>query len=399
MNAGRQAPGVVLLTEEVWGSALHAMRELDRGGVATSVVTFGRGAAILGRSRHCHAALDLPPGADPIPAALDWAQHRHPGAAPVAVVPLSDRLADLLDRRRDELPPRFRPALPEPGVLAPLLDKPCSLRLAAAAGLHVPRWATVRTRDDLAAVKGLELPVAVRPTGWRTAGRRPHKISVHHDTAILIEALRGQLDAGAELLVQEYLQEPEDAVEFALVWRARDRTSTVVCTGRKRRQSGPAGGVMAWGQTAALPDVADAAQRFLDHAGYVGLGGIELIRTSAGLRFIEFNPRLEAIHFLGSRAGVDTLRLEVAELTGFAAPALRDPPVTATAWVGSAWLARLRSDPGSWRLLLRDRLRFARSPRRIRAVWSWTDPLPALALVWRLLSRWLDQKRSDRVTR
>ena len=106
---------------------------------------------------------------------------------------------------------------------------------------------------------------------------------------------------------------PDQAVELALVWRSRDGATTAVCTGRKRRQASPDGGVMVWGEAAELPDVRDAALRFLDVSGFRGVGGIELIRAGGRLWFIEFNPRLEAIHFLAARAGVDLVALDYRE--------------------------------------------------------------------------------------
>ena len=59
----------------------------------------------------------------------------------------------------------------------------------------------------------------------------------------------------------------------------------------------------------------------------------------------------------------------------------------ATAWVGAAWLQQLRTDPRRWRLALRDRWAFARTRARSRAVWSWADPGPGIALTAHLTVR------------
>ena len=391
MRSTSHRAACLLLTEEVWGSALRAMRGLGAQGIPVYVATLGEGSGVFGRSRYCSDAHDVSPelGDGFCADALTWADRRHPGTGPMVVIPLSDRLVELLDRHRAEVPERFRLSLPASDVVQPLLDKEASLQLAEQAGLRVPPWVAVRSEDDLPAASHLPLPVGVRPTSWATGGRSPTKITVHHDRAALEAGLRDQLGQGAELLAQHHLDVPDDAVEFGITWRSPDRSVSVACTGRKRRQSTPGGGVMVWGETAELPDVDAAAQRFLDISGFTGLGGIELIRSGGGLHFIEFNPRLEAIHFLAQRAGMDTVLMEFRALAGGDLQVVHPATVPATAWVGSAWLNRLLVDGSQRGEVLRDRWRFARSPGRVRAVWDRSDPLPVLALAARLTGRLL----------
>ena len=99
--------------------------------------------------------------------------------------------------------------------------------------------------------------------------------------------------------------------------------------------------------------------------------------ASRFITFIEFNPRLEAIHFLATAAGMDTVRMTYDDLGLGRRPASSPRQHAAAAWIGSAWAARLRSDPTDWRLAIRDRLEFGRFHDRARAVLSWSDPVPA----------------------
>ena len=137
---------------------------------------------------------------------------------------------------------------------------------------------------------------------------------------------------------------------------------------------------MAWGESLPITDVADAAERFVEVTGFTGPGGLEFIRTPTGLRFIEFNPRLEAIHFLAARAGVDLVKLTYRDVALGQLPTSRPRQVPAAGWVGSAWLARIRQDPRSGRTLIADRWAFARAPRRVRAVVEVHYPGPALGV-------------------
>jgi len=268
-----------------------------------------------------------------------------------------------------------------------LLNKSHALRLARDAGLDVPRWVDVCSDDDLPLVDTLTFPVAVRPQSWSTVGSVYFKVAVYRERQLLAQDLPVMLGRGARLVVQEYVDAPDEAVEFSILWRSRDRLVTAQCTGRKRRQASAQGGVMVWGETAHLPDVVDAASVFLEASGFVGLGGIEFIRSAGKLWFIEFNPRLEAIHFLAARAGIDTVEMAYRELALGQVPSAVPRQSAAAAWVGSAALNRLVQERSDWRLLAADRLRFQRASNRTRAVWTWQDPLPGLMVAGRLLSR------------
>src|SRR5690606_32541457 len=135
---------------------------------------------------------------------------------------------------------------------------------------------------------------------------------------------------------------------------------TATCTGRKRRLSEPDGGVMAWGEAVDLPEVRRMTEAFLDRAGFTGVGGLEVIRSGGRAWFVEFNPRLESIHSLATAAGVDTVALAFEDLALGRRPVAPPRQRPAAAWIGSAWLSRIRRQPGAWVHLLRDRFRFGR---------------------------------------
>jgi len=361
-------------------------RSLDAIGVTALIAVAGEGAKIVGSSKACTAAVDLEPS-DPEAFCrnlVKWADSQIPGSGPIATIPLSDRLVEFLDTNRELFPDRFRLAIASHEVNTVLLDKIAALDVAARAGIDVPPWAHVRSEADLAEVAPLRLPLIIRPTNWAASGDVYFKFRVLRDPLTLEADLRSTLHSGAELLVQEYLEVTEDAVEFAITWRSADATRTEICTGRKRRASEPQGGVMAWGEAIELADVKDAAERFLDASGHTGPGGIELIRHNGRLWFVEFNPRMEAIHFLANAAGIDTARLTYQDLAGVLAPELPTQR-PAAAWVGSAWLNRVRVDPKSLPTALADRWKFGRSPNTVRAVWDLKDPRPGIELARRIV--------------
>lgn len=381
VTADPSVPACLLLAEEVWGAPLHALRSLDAAGARTLVATAGRGAHVFGRSRVRPQVADLDPdGGDAfLEQALAWAR-RNVDDRPIVVLAFSDRITEAMHRNRRLLASPFRPVLAPAHSLARLIDKESSMAAAERAGLAVPPWRVLRRPDDVELIGELDTPIVLKPASWASSDGAGFKISVHAEHRVAAFAAQVPLEAGATLIAQEYREVPVDAVELGITWRSADGTSTVVCTGRKRRQSTADGGVMAWGETADLPDVEAAATAFMDETGFRGTGGIELVRTADGLEFIEFNPRIEAIHFLAAAAGLDVVRLAYDDVGLGRRPHVAPRQERAAAWVGSAWFERLRSSPADWPLMLRDRMAFGRFRRRSRAVLSWTDPLPAAAL-------------------
>ncbi len=377
-------PACVLLAEPTWGAVLHAAHSLGSMGVPVYVATLGTGSDVFRRSRWIRAATDFQPDSGRvIEEIVSWLERLPAGRGPVPVLALSDQAAELLDGARNRLPSRYRPVLPPSQAFVPLLSKLDSAWIAREAGLNVPDWVAVSSDEDIATVDRLSFPVVVRPDTWTLPGSEVDKVELLEDFPSASERLSELVDCGAKAVVSEFVTAPVEAVEaveFGILWRSLDGTASVVCTGRKRRQAGSGGGVMAWGEAVDLPDVRQEAMRFLDTSGFRGVGGIEFIRSGGKLWFIEFNPRLEAIHFLGTRAGIDTVRLAYMDAALDERPTQQPVQVPATAWVGSAWAHRLRVEPGDWRLALRDRLAFARSQRRVRSVLSGRDPMPTLAL-------------------
>jgi len=302
------------------------------------------------------------------------------------VLPLSDRLLETLHRHHHHLPDRFRPAVPDPEAAELLLDKARAFALAGDHGLAVPPWVAVSTAADVEVAAALRLPVVVRPRRWSSSGSRYFKLRVFDDAGELRRALEEWLADGAGVVVQEQVPGPDEAVEWAIFHRSYLDGRFAVCTGRKRRQDAPEGGVMVWGRSEPIPEVAVLAERLAEAAGFRGPGGLEC-KVHDGRRWlIELNPRLEAIHFVAARAGVDTAWMAYRELATGEAPDAPAPPSTAAGWLGGAWLTRLRRT-GDWRTALADAVRFSVAPGKVFAVWSSSDPLPWLALTQRLLKR------------
>lgn len=379
MDTDREPTVWLILAAQTWGSVLHAARSLHGRGAEVHVAVFGGGAEVYRASRAVASAHDVQEhdGEYPGDALLGLIEEKLPSGR-IAVLPTSDAGLALLDSVRPRLPQRIVAIAPRSEVVEALLHKDRAAKLAEAAGIAVAPWTVVAGPGDLEAAEGLRLPVILRPTAHDRVGSKPFKLRVVRTPGHLEAALSEAIDAGATVIAQEYLDVEDHAVEFALTWTSADGERTEMITGRKRRQAGPDGGVMVWGETTEAPDVAEAARGFIETSGFTGVGGLEVIRDRGELWFVEWNPRLEAIHFLATAAGVDLIGLLHAEATGSEPPAT-DTVEPAAAWLGGPFLELLGHRQGR-RQALADRFAFQRSPKRVRSIWSRNDPKPAVVL-------------------
>ncbi|WP_426574271.1 hypothetical protein [Aquihabitans sp. McL0605] len=369
-------------------STLGAVRSIARLGIPTFVATIDRRAVpVFAASRACAGVRRVAAG-NPGELAgelLDFARAELPWAAHVLVISTSERVIDHLDAGRDRLDPRFELAIPPAAVCRALLDKAQSLPLAEQAGLQVPPWACVASVADIEALPRFGFPVCVRPTAWDTVGAHFFKIAICETPEALRSCLLAAVADGGTFIVQEYKGDA-DGLDVGMVWVAPDGSDVRTWTGRKRRSSSPEGGVLAWGEARALPDVEAGVRAFAASIGYRGIGGIEFLRSGDDLWFIEFNPRLEAFHRLGAISGFDAPALLAGAWIG-REPGPPERSSRAAMWVGEAWSQRATHDRRGPALLVGDGARFLSHRRRVCSLWSFRDPGPALASARAALSR------------
>lgn len=376
----------VILADQSVSSALQAARQLSSRGVRVFAVAPHGVAAVLRASRHCAEVLEqASDSAEAYCAAVDaWATPRTGYGQTIPIIPLSDRLAEFLLEGRSIFQDRFVVAIPQDDVTRRLLTKEHSLAIAEECGLMVPPWSAIGDLEEMEILSQCKFPIIVKPVSWSSKGGVSFKAEVFHSSAELHEFVAKIIGHDGRVIVQEYVQAPEDAFEFGLLWRSRDGSRSAVCTGHKMRQSTRTGGIMAWGIGSDIAEVRDLTRQFAEASEFWGVGGIEFINAGDVRWFVEFNPRPEAIHFLAEAAGMPLLWWLYQDLLGRAAP----PSVSqgpAAAWVGSAWIQRLMRHPSDLRVLLTDAARFLALPKGTVSVWDPRDPKPALVLSGRIL--------------
>ncbi len=292
-----------------YGSVLGVLRSLGSRGVPVYVLIVNHESSVLSASRYCYKVITINLEGDSEKVCKDlvrWCRDQDFRCRPF-LLPLTDNTCTYIAEGRAILEEEFLIALDKSNVILDLLDKGKATELAVHNGLAVPQSGTAASMQELIDIaEKVHFPVIVKPTMWRSRGKTHFKTLEFEEKNQLLTKGQDMLSAGAVLLVQEYIPGGDKSVEFFLFYRSRDGGDTTIsCTGTKIRQYPPGAGIMASGKTVWLPHVAKMSIAFLERIGFYGLGGIEYKRYNDKSYFIEINTRLEAIHPLAIKSGID----------------------------------------------------------------------------------------------
>jgi predicted ATP-grasp superfamily ATP-dependent carboligase len=290
------------------------------------------------------------------------------------------------------LAPIFRLTTPPWTALAPLFDKRLMQRHAVAIGIDAPLSFSPRDARELETMP-LTFPLVLKPTertvenaftlakAWRADDRA--ELLAHYAAAV---ALVGP----DNVLLQELIPGGgELQYSYAAVC---DRGTPVAALVARRLRQYPVefGYTSTYVETAAAPDVEDAARRFLGSLAYTGIAEVEFKRDprDGRAKILDVNARIWTWAGLGFAAGVDfphvLWRVANGETVAPTGPQ-RD----------AAWMHASRDAVAAVQEMLRRRLTPAAYLRSWRtplafAAFALDDPLPGLAelplALWRGLT-------------
>ncbi|HEY1286029.1 MAG TPA: hypothetical protein VGF04_08065 [Solirubrobacterales bacterium] len=318
-------------------------------------------------------------------------------AADIAtVLPGSDASLLALSDHRDLFAGGVRLGLPASEVVDRCVDKVALLAEAANAGLAAP--SSIACDDSEAAISTaarLGYPVLLKPrqTVFDDHGeRRQRQSAIVEDEADLLAALPG---FGLPCLVQSF--ETGDTVSIAGV-AAGDRLLAIAFS-RYARTWPPRAGPVSSSRTEVPPgDLVERTARLIGALGWQGIFELELIARADGeFAAIDFNPRLYGSVALAARAAAPIPKVWCDWVMYGKAD-----ECAASAGVFYRWeeaearnlLLRLRSGQlGEAISILRPRRPIA------RAYFRWSDPLPALTMLARMVRSRLAGRRSARAER
>ena len=298
-----------------FNGGLAVARHLVRAGVGVTVLAGGSD-AFTAHTRGADGKVlhDLPDGHD------EWLSTLA-GLGGTALMTGGDVGSAFLVEERDSLPPGTQTFESQDDVHAALMGKRRAYEIAAEAGVRIPWTSAVSSHAELERVVGeAHYPCVLKPDFshlWR-AVFGDDRVLLANDRDELAKLGRAALEGGLDLLVSEYVPGDDTAMEEAIVVRARDGSYPVEFGCHKLRQYPSGFGAASLCEVTPAEESLDLARRLLDHAGFVGVAGIETKRHSetGEYYFIEANVRIPTQFGLGDAAGGDSSWRMYASLAG-----------------------------------------------------------------------------------
>jgi protein-tyrosine-phosphatase/predicted ATP-grasp superfamily ATP-dependent carboligase len=364
-------------------------RSLSRIGVPVEVAYFLENETPL-QSKAIRASHRLPAKDPPLIHALcDLIENREFDM----LIPTSDSALALVAKHYDRLRPLLHPGCPPPHIVDRVLNKAATLAAAERLCITIPFSFTVSKVEDLDALAGrLRFPVVVKPAERRALS---FKVAYCQNAPELVAFVSA--NQHGPVLVQEYCAGVGVGIEILM------HNGAPIATFQHRRlKEAPAtGGVAVMAIAEAVePALAQTSFDLLQAIQWEGPAMVEYRydRPTGQLALMEINGRFWGTSSLPILAGLDFPRYAWQVVHGI------EPDVPESYRVGTRWRwtsgyidrlhGRMTSSSGNagnassrWRAIAALPADF--SPAIHDALWSWSDPKPAIAEVVATLRSWM----------
>ena len=316
--------------------------------------------------------------------------------------PVSDDAVLLCSRERSSLQQYYHFVMPEHAAIVSLLTKDGLTRIGEACGLDVPRMVVPANEDEVSAVASdLLYPVILKPVvspSWLRPEiisllrdhplSGPPKVAVCRDREELLKRYREVSAYDNRMIIQEVIPGEDDRLVYFCFYLDRQSRPLASFAGRKHRVLPVGFGSASYVRSFRDPQLEEVSLRLLRFACYQGLGGIEFKQDSRDRRYklIEFNARFGMWDSLSIRCGVDIPYIAYRDALGL--PVLPQSDYRE----GVAWIDFQRDVRAFLIYRSKGELTFSAWAKSLRgekdwAVWSVSDPRPALAESLKLLDR------------
>lgn len=310
------------------------------------------------------------------------------------VVPTSDTSLQIVCAAYEELSRFCAIGAPPPSIVQRVLDKSITLTMAAQAGVPVPISMTIERASDLeAALEHMRFPIVAKPGDKSRKTSHQFKTRTFESAEELRTTFATQSRFGEGLLFQSYHGGQGVGIEL-LIAKGKLVTSF---QHRRLSENPPSGGVA----VVAIAEAVDAmlldySMRLLRALEWEGVAMVEFRhdRETGETALMEVNGRFWGSLPLNTIAGVD-FPLYAWQLSQGEIPC---PPASYPLGLRVRWTAGSLERAGqAFAERAEDRIAFGAAFRQLftdfapgvkSAMWSWSDPLPAIQEVAHVLTRW-----------
>lgn len=310
------------------------------------------------------------------------------------VVPTSDTSLQIVCAAYDELSRFCAIGAPPPVIVQRVLDKSITLAMAAQAGVPVPVSMTVERAIDLEAALGqMRFPIIAKPGDKSRKTSHQFKTRTFESAEELRTTFATQSRFGEGLLFQSYHGGQGVGIELLVA------KGELVASFQHRRlsENPPSGGVAVVAIAEAVdPTLLDYSMRLMRALEWEGVAMVEFRhdRETGETALMEVNGRFWGSLPLNTIAGVD-FPLYAWQLSQGKTPS---PPASYPLGLRVRWTAGSLERAGhAFAERAEDRIAFGAAFRQLvtdfapgvkSAMWSWSDPLPAIQEVAHVLTRW-----------
>ena len=295
------------------------------------------------------------------------------------LIACNDEAIEFIAKNGDRLKQHFiLESNPGPVRLA-LLNKSDSIDIAERAGVSVPRFIDVASKEEVRnALDDLQIPILVRPVNsHKFTPVFGFKLILCHTREEVESTCATAFEADVPIMLCEYVPGDDDLLCSYYTYVDDDGKPLFAFTKRVLRKNPYNFGEGSYHLTEWLPDVAAVGQKFFVEAGLRGLGNVEFKRDprDGRLRFIECNARFTAAHEIFVKSKFDIGLFVYGQLTGI-------PYNLPKTFIGGVRMSIAFKDFRSYKYLSKvGKLTFLKWLydtlfAEARPYFQWSDPLP-----------------------
>ncbi len=295
---------------------------------------------------------------------------------------VNDETIEFLAKNRAALSRSYLPAVPPWEITRNFYEKDKAYALAASCNLAIPRQYDADSLERLLS-QDLEFPVVLKPAFkknyYEKTRNKAIRIDDREQLAVEYKAMNRLIPA-AQIVVQELIPGgTRNLFSYAALFDGHEMVAGLSAA-RLRQHPMDFGHATTYAEMRDIPQLKELATRFLRALGYRGVAEVEFMwdERSQTYKFIEMNGRFWGWHVLTQAAGLN-----------FPADLFRILNGKKAKWTTTAeearWMRAITDVPTVMRevckgkLSLKDDYWPTLQARKAFAVWSWSDPLPAVA--------------------
>lgn len=296
--------------------------------------------------------------------------------------PTADQYVEFLDQNREDLSKHFVMGIPQSDVIELFSDKRNTYKFASKIGIPHPESWYPESIDDVEKIaQEASFPLVVKPAVMysfhKLFGKKAFRCD-DKESLIAKCAEIGKKIPLSSLIIQEFLTGGAKSLYSFGVFAVDGKPKAWIMANRIRQNPMDFGNSTTFAITCRIPKMEESARKILKETHYTGLAEIEFMydEPTKSFKFLEVNTRAWKWHSISTGLGFGFL----SELIKYENKQVGD---FKTSSVKMAWVERLTDFAIIFKESLKGRMSLWKAlktyrQKKVSAVWSWRDPLPAL---------------------